>query len=228
MVGTFVRRVRTKSGATAVQIVHKRGRRILGMEHIGSAHDEVELALLTQLARERMHAGQEELPLGEDRPGGRPVAGPVVTATPSLLLWESLERVYTDLGFEVVKDRTFKQLVLGRIIEPTSKIDTLRVLAEVGVWAPSISTVKNSLKRVAERDYREQISAACFAHAAPTGHLGAVLYDLTTLYFETPKEDRLRKVGMSNYAEVSVMPRSPSCRWGDDWSAAWEAAVGAA
>lgn len=96
-----------------MQIVHKRGRRILSMEHIGSAHDEVELALLTQVAHERLHAGQQ-LPLGEDRPGGRPVAGPVVTATPSLLLWESLERVYTDLGFDVVKDRTFKQLVLGR------------------------------------------------------------------------------------------------------------------
>ena len=200
--GTFVRRVRTRSGATAVQIVHKRGRRILGMEHIGSAHDEVELALLMQVAQERMHAGQEELPLGEDRPGGRPVAGPVVTATPSLLLWEALERVYTDLGFEVVKDRTFKQLVLGRIVEPTSKIDTIRVLDELGVKAPGQATVYRALGRVVARGYREQIGAACFAHAAPTGHLGAVLYDLTTLHFETPKEDRLRKVGMSKERRV--------------------------
>ena len=77
-----MRRVRTKSGATAVQIVHKRGRRILSMDHVGSAHDEVELALLLQVAQDRIHAGQLALPLGEDRTGGRPVAGPVVTATP--------------------------------------------------------------------------------------------------------------------------------------------------
>lgn len=197
-----MRRVKTASGARAVQIVHKRGRSILGMEHVGSARDEVELALLMQVAHERIHAGQGQLPLGEDRPGGRPVAGPVVTATPSLVLWEALEQVYTDLGFDVVKDRSFKQLVLGRIVEPTSKVDTLRVLSEVGVWTPSISTVKNSLQRVIERDYRGKISAACYAHAAPTGPLGAVLYDLTTLYFETPKEDSLRKVGMSKERRV--------------------------
>ncbi|MCK0114346.1 IS1634 family transposase, partial [Ornithinimicrobium sp. F0845] len=200
--GTFVRRVRTASGATAVQIVHKRGRSVLGMEHVGSARDEVEVALLMQAARERIHAGQGELPLGEERPGGRPVAGPVVTATPSLVLWEALEQVYADLGFETVKDRAFKQLVLGRIVEPTSKIDTLRVLGEIGVWAPSISTVKNSLARVIERKYRDKISTACYAHAAPTGRLGVVLYDLTTLYFETPKEDSLRKVGMSKERRV--------------------------
>ncbi|MFK5636191.1 IS1634 family transposase [Ornithinimicrobium sp. LYQ103] len=200
--GTFVRRVRTKSGATAVQIVHKRGRCILSMDHVGSAHDEVELALLMQVAQERIHAAQLLLPLGEDRPGGRPVAGPVVTATPSLLLWESLERVYADLGFDAIKDRTFKQLVLGRIVEPTSKVDTIRVLGELGVRAPGQATVYRCLARAVERGYREQVGAACYAHAAPSGHLGAVLYDLTTLHFETPKEDSLRKVGMSKERRV--------------------------
>ncbi len=197
-----MRRVKTGSGATAVQIVHKRGRRILSMDHVGSARDEVELALLLQGAQERMHAGQEQLPLGEDRAGGRPVAGPVVTATPSLVLWEALERVYADLGFEAIGDRTFKQLVLGRIIEPTSKIDTIRVLDEVGVKAPAAATIYRSLARAVEREYRDQVSAACYAHAAPTGRLAAVLYDLTTLYFETPKEDSLRKVGMSKERRV--------------------------
>ena len=38
--GSFVRRVTTGSGATAVQIVHKRGRRVVGIDHIGSPHDE--------------------------------------------------------------------------------------------------------------------------------------------------------------------------------------------
>jgi hypothetical protein len=49
-VGSFVRRVTTASGATAVQIVHKRGRRVVGIDHIGSAHDEDRLALLVQTA----------------------------------------------------------------------------------------------------------------------------------------------------------------------------------
>ena len=45
-----MRRVKTASGATAVQIVEKRGgvRRILA--HLGSAHDELELAVLMAAA----------------------------------------------------------------------------------------------------------------------------------------------------------------------------------
>jgi len=175
---------------------------VQGIEHVGSAHDEVELALLMHMAQERIHAGQGQLPLGQDRPGGRPVAGPAVTGTPSLVLWQTLERLYTDLGFDALRDRTFKQLVLGRIVEPTSKVDTIRVLEELGVKAPGQATIYRCLARAIERGYRDQLGKACYAHAAPTGRLGAVLYDLTTLYFETPKEDSLRKVGMSKERRV--------------------------
>ena len=60
----YARKVKTASGATAVQLVEKRGgvRRILA--HLGSAHNEVELALLMQVARERLAAGQLALDLG--------------------------------------------------------------------------------------------------------------------------------------------------------------------
>ena len=71
VVGTFVRRVKTASGATAVQIVHKRGRRVLSIEHIGSAHTDDELALLLQIAEERLHDGQLTLDLN----GAGAVAG---------------------------------------------------------------------------------------------------------------------------------------------------------
>jgi hypothetical protein len=65
-VSPHVRKVKTTSGATAVQIVEKRGgvRRILA--HLGSAHDEVELAALMQAARERLQAGQLAFDLGLD------------------------------------------------------------------------------------------------------------------------------------------------------------------
>ena len=67
--GSFVRRVKTASGATAVQIVHKRGRRVVGIDHIGSAHDEDQLALLVETAQERLHAGQQVLDLEDARLG---------------------------------------------------------------------------------------------------------------------------------------------------------------
>ena len=197
-----MRRVKTASGATAVQIVHKRGRRVLGIEHVGSAHDEGQLALLLEAARVRLNAGQQELPLQAPTGAGRPVGAPVVIGTASLLVWEALAGVYACLGFEQVGDEAFKALVLGRIIEPTSKVDTLRVLAELGVPVPSRSTVTRCVRRITERDYRSRIVDACYAHATRTGALALVLYDLTTLHFETDKEDSLRKVGMSKERRV--------------------------
>lgn len=69
--GSFVRKVTTASGATAVQIVHKKGRQVLGIDHIGSARVDAELALLMEVARQRLHPGQGELDLTGGA-GGRP------------------------------------------------------------------------------------------------------------------------------------------------------------
>jgi transposase len=202
-VGSFVRRVTTASGAIAVQIVHKRGRTVLGIDHVGSARDQAQLALLLEVADARLHAGQQLLPLDEQpTSGGRPVVKPVVEGTASLVVWEALEAVYAALGFDQLGDRAFKALVLARIIEPTSKADTVRVMAELGVPGPTRVTFMRCLKRVIERDYRGVIATACYAHAARGGGLALVLYDLTTLHFETDVEDRLRKVGMSKDRRV--------------------------
>src|SRR3954471_1676029 len=63
----YVRTVKTSSGATAVQIVHSSRRGSRDIEHIGSAHDDVEVELLKAVARQRLAAGQDELDLGLNR-----------------------------------------------------------------------------------------------------------------------------------------------------------------
>lgn len=201
--GSFVRRVKTAPGAiTAVQIVHKRGRQVVGIDHIGSAHDEQRLALLLEAAKQRSRGDQQMLELAIPgpapvEPSGPPVAAvgePVVEATGSPILWEALAGVDESLGFTEIGDDAVRALVLGRIIEPASKLDTIRVLNEVGVGSPSLSTFRRCLRRTVEHGYRATIAAACFGHATATGSLGLALYDVTTLYFETPREDGLRKL----------------------------------
>jgi hypothetical protein len=56
----FVRRVRTSSGAVAVQLVTRQGRQVLGIERVGSAHTDEELALLLA-AKARLMPGQDPL-----------------------------------------------------------------------------------------------------------------------------------------------------------------------
>ena len=62
-----VRRVKTATAAMVVQIVYSWHRGSREIEHIGSAHDDVELALLKAAAGQRLAAaGQGELDLGLD------------------------------------------------------------------------------------------------------------------------------------------------------------------
>jgi hypothetical protein len=102
------------------------------------------------------------------------------------------------LGFAraVGGDEVFRQLVLARIIEPTSKADSLRVLAEVGVDTVSYPTLNRRLRGYAADGFRRKLAAACAAHAR-LGPASLVLYDVSTLYFETDAGDGFREPGFS-------------------------------
>ena len=118
-----------------------------------------------------------------------------------------LTDAYAQLGLEALADEAFRAMVLARIVEPTSKADSLRVLADLGAPAPALRTLFRSLKRCRDNDYRDRIAKACTAFSAAAGGLSAlVMYDCTTLHFETSDEDAgphgLRKVGMSKEHRV--------------------------
>ena len=102
------------------------------------------------------------------------------------LLWSALDKAYADIGFDALGDEAFKQMVLARLIEPCSKEATINVLERLGIEHVSRRTLFNSLKRCAQRAYRDTLAQACFTHASRHGDLSLVLYDVTTLYFEAP------------------------------------------
>jgi hypothetical protein len=197
--------VKTASGATAVQIVHSSRKGSRDIEHIGSAHDDVGLELLKTVARQRLAAGQGELDLGVDAP---PEAGGPLPITAARMghLWDALSLAYDVLGFDeaAAGDEVFRQLVLARIIEPTSKLDSVRVLEEAGIAAVSYRTMKRRLPVYAMGGWRESLAAAC-ARQAELGPASLVLFDVTTLYFETDAGDGFRESGFSNYVKRTVM-----------------------
>ena len=226
----FIRKVRTASGAVAVQIVDQSGRATTSVEHIGSANTDAELALLLQTAKQRLHPGQlafdfgdleqepaaleevsdwtknAELPV-ENTGRGRPKTGTVgaakVVASPAVELWEILTAAYARLGFEVLADEGFRAMVLARLIEPTSKADAIRVLDDIAAPHPSLRTLFRSLHRCHDLDYKDALAKAMVAYRTQSVGLGAmIMYDVTTLHFESKDEDDLRKVGMSKERRV--------------------------
>jgi len=113
-------------------------------------------------------------------------------------LVDALSRGYDVLGLAAAAggDEVFRQLVLARIIEPVSKLDSARVLEEAGVPPVPYRTVTRRLRVFAKDSWRQQISAACAAHAG-LGPASLVLYDCSTLYFETDEGDGFRESGFS-------------------------------
>lgn len=196
----YVRKGATRSGATQVQIVTKQGRKIVNVEHIGSAHTEVDVAVMVEIAKNRIRehaevAGNVEFDLGDRGP--TVASRLVLQRTYSRFLFDTLAGVYTRLGFgDAVDDEVFRDLVIARIIEPSSKLDTIRILTELGLDAPSNSSIHRCLDRAADSGYRDALSQACVTFRG-VEQLTLVLYDVTTLFFQVEKEDEYRKPGLS-------------------------------
>jgi hypothetical protein len=209
-----------------VQIAAYVGGRQRIVAHLGSAHTEAELGVLLERARELLAdpaqgvlefeatpapqvtalVGEPGQPALFEGPGarveGRDGPGRVVS-TDARLLYDALAGIYTELGFDALADPVFTDLVLARVVEPTSLRDVGRVLTDLGRRPASYATMKRALARVGpDGGYRDRVAAACFAHAATSGDITLCLYDVTTLYFEAEKEDDLRKVGYSKERRV--------------------------
>ena len=208
----YLRRVKTASGATAVQVVAEENgvRRIV--EHLGSARDEAEPAALMHLGRRRLLAGRQVLDPGPALDGGGKAPGdggavraPEITSRRSGRLIGVIKTACTRLGLGEATggDRAFEQMVAARLIEPTPWADTPGVLSEIGWPGPARrSTLQACLARAQARGCRESLSRALFDHVTATRCLALCLYDVTTLYFEAEREDDLRKVGYSKERRV--------------------------
>lgn len=57
----------------------------------------------------------------------------MVEGKASQLLVDVIRSSWDRLGFGAVDDEAFFQLVLARLVEPTSKLDSLRVIGELGL-----------------------------------------------------------------------------------------------
>lgn len=190
----YVRTVKTASGAVAVQIVHSSRRGSREIEHVGSAHTPGEVEVLKTVARQRLHANQDTLDFDD---GQLSDAEAPIVASQAKHLWEALATAYQVLGLDwACGDEVFQQLVLARVVEPTSKRDSIRVLDEIGVPAPSYPTIKRRLPVYATQEWRQALAAACADHVG-LGPATLVLYDVSTLHFETDEGDGFREPGFS-------------------------------
>lgn len=116
-----------------------------------------------------------------------------------MFAYEFLSYFYRLSGFEELDLTILKHLVFARIIKPTSKIESLRFLKEnFGIRYGHSSLYGELLKINKRKDDIEKI-AVNYAKKHLSFDFSLVFFDVTTLYFETFKEDKdnFRKAGFS-------------------------------
>jgi hypothetical protein len=102
------------------------------------------------------------------------------------------------LGFDTAcgADEVFRALVLARVVEPVSKLDTIRVLTEIGVVSPGVS---HDLAAAARLRGRGVARAAGGSLRSPCGvgscHLGGLRRH--DAIFPTDQGDGFREPGFS-------------------------------
>lgn len=109
-----------------------------------------------------------------------------------------LDRVFDLVGFNQIRDKVFRQLVLSRLSYPASKAATVEYLKNHFDDDVDLSKIYRYLDKLNDRHkYLVQDISVRHTMEVLGGHIGVMFYDVTTLYFETDHEDELRRTGFS-------------------------------
>jgi len=109
-----------------------------------------------------------------------------------------LNRIFDRIGFNEVKDDIFRKLVLARLSYPAGKAATVEYLKNYFDEDVDLSGIYRYLDKLGDRQ-RQIVQRISVEHTRKIlgGFIGVIFYDVTTLYFETDREDELRKTGFS-------------------------------
>lgn len=198
-----IRLVPTASGSTAVQVVRYSTGRTMVIKHIGSAKTREDILALKRLAGDwiEQQSGQKRLFVC---PGETP-GDPLLTKYRYLgfrygLLAAAVTSVLS--RFDLKPDSfpsadLFLDMVLARVVEPGSKRRARELLASAFGINYSLTAIYTALPGFASRKNLVERKLIAFAKANLGFDFSFVLYDMTTLYWETFKGDRLRRIGFS-------------------------------
>lgn len=180
----FVRKKKNRSGSITVVVVDKCGTKFKEIHNLGTTSnaDEVEQLLLA---------------------GKKWIAdyGEVIDSITGISqdgAYRLLEFIYSSIGFNDISDKILKDLSIARVCEPRSKLATVDYMRrywskeyhyqEVYRYLDTLyNTQKEDVLRISVEHTRQILGDS----------ITLAFYDVTTLYFESFREDNLRAPGFS-------------------------------
>jgi hypothetical protein len=195
----FVRRIRNKSGVTYIQVVEKVNRQYKVLHSFGGSSDENEIQSIIARAKEWIvnQQGIVELDFTNESQKIEQVLD-LIASHRIVGIDLVLGKIFDEIGFNQIGDSLFKDLVLYRLVFPRSKLKTTEYLSRYGGKYYSEDEVYRYMDKLydVKKELVQEISYAHTQSILPT-EIKVVFYDVTTVYFQSEKEDDFRKVGYS-------------------------------
>lgn len=198
----FVRKKANKSGSISVQIIDKSiGYKVV--QTVGSSKDPDEIRRLIAKAKESIQTcdGKQTSLFHFKTPEEQSIEkflaelsnAQIHTIGPELIFG----RLFDKIGFNVIKGKLFRHIVIARLAYPTSKLKTVDYLYRYRGIRMEVDTVYRFLDKLRDK-HKEAVERVAYEYTKRTlNGISVVFYDVTTLYFETEDEDDLRKIGFS-------------------------------
>jgi hypothetical protein len=197
----FVRQKPNSSGSISVQVISKsNGYRVV--KTIGTAHDPVEVARLVELGELFIARRSGQYSLFTENQHDNAVIlnfvetlgnASIRTVGPELIFG----RLFDEIGFAAIPEQLFRDIVIARLVYPTSKLKTVDYLYRYQGKTVSPDSIYLFLDRLNKR-YAAQAQRIAYEYSRRILEtINVVFYDMTSLYFEAEDEDDLRRIGFS-------------------------------
>jgi len=205
----FVKKKRNRSGTTSVVVAEKSNKSYKEHITIGISSDELEIKQFVNQGKLWISSYQRNLAPELDLFGAekryqdheKEIVLQILNNIENILLNGSeliLDRVFNKVGFNQIGDDIFRKLVQSRLSYPGSKSATVEYLKnhfDEDVNLTKIYRYLDTLNHT--QQYKIQDISVSHTQQLLGGQIGVIFYDVTTLYFETDREDELRKTGFS-------------------------------
>lgn len=182
-------------------VVDKSNGRFKEVHNFGTSDDPKQIEQLVTAGRQWIssHGGQMTLDLWlEERLVSQTGIFNSISAIRQDIPYRLLSSVYDAIGFDRIGDEVLKDLAIARVCCPRSKLATVDYLRQHWGIDYQYQTIYRYLDTLYNHK-KEQVLSISVKHTRQIlgGVITVAFYDVTTLYFESFKEDTLRVPGFS-------------------------------
>ena len=195
----YIRKKKNPSGKLSIQIIDKSSGKYRLHKTIGSSSDPLEIESLLIKAKQYITewTHSQELDFTDYRTQTKEVLDNIQSMK-LVGIRLVLGKIFDEIGFSIIQDELFKDLVLYRLAYPASKLKTTEYLFRY----EGKSFSEDDIYRYMDKLYntqKELVQDIAYTHTQSilSSKIELVFYDVTTLYFEIDRGDDLRKTGFS-------------------------------